>query len=142
MTQITKQTWLQYIVPLTVLSFAFVTLEYTVNTDNSYRRLFGFPLPSISGEMCDLCFRNAIFIGPLFLDLLTYLAFWTTLIYIVQKFGLTLRSSKVSLGVTLGLIFCFLLLQYLYLHKYSFFLWYDQDYEIIEKSLRIGITPP
>lgn len=133
----------QYIIPLTVLSFMFITLEFNVETKGeSYNRIFGFPFPAISGEMCDLCFRNAVFIVPLLVDIFLWFIFWITFVSLLQKAGMVFKTKSVFIVLTWGILSPLVFLQYILLHSYSLTFWYDQNFEIIETNLKFGLTPP
>lgn len=133
----------QYIIPLAVLSFMFITLEFKVETkDDSYHRVFGFPFPAISGEMCDLCFRNAVFIIPLLVDIFVHVIFWTAIVWLLQKTGMVFKTKIVFIVLTWVTLAPLVYLQYILLVNYSFTFWYDQNFEIIETTLRFAVTPP
>jgi hypothetical protein len=85
----------QYYVPVTLILFTFLTIERTVKTDGGYDRLYGLPLPWISGASAYNMFHFHVYLVFMVLNLLFYFGLTVLLFEGLSKSGLKL---KVNLG--------------------------------------------
>ena len=104
---------LQYILPVTLTLFMYVSLERTVVTDGGYDRLFGLPLPYISNNAgCTGCFE--VYVLPMRVNLLFFFAVVFGAVRLVERKRIKLRTRTwaVAVGVTICLfwIWCFVLM--------------------------------
>ena len=104
---------LQYILPVTLTLFMYVSLERTVVTDGGYDRLFGLPLPYISNNAgCTGCFE--VYVLPMIVNLLFFFAVVVGAVRLVERkrIKLRVRTWAVAVGVTICLfwIWCFVLM--------------------------------
>jgi len=104
---------LQYILPVTLTLFMYVSLERTVVTDGGYDRLFGLPLPYISNNAgCTGCFE--VYVLPMIVNLLFFFAVVFGAVRLVERkrIKLRVRTWAVAVGVTICLfwIWCFVLM--------------------------------
>ncbi len=91
------------VLPMTIISFVIFTKWYYVEVvDGAYEILTGFPVP----YMCpcwhtSLCLQ--IFVSGLLIDILTYLAFWLTITFILNKFVVRIKLNKTVTLILLSL---------------------------------------
>ncbi|MEO8150862.1 MAG: hypothetical protein ABI723_24730 [Bacteroidia bacterium] len=81
-----KQLTLKLVIPLTAISFSiFTKWWFTLPVDGPDTILTGFPFPFVcNGWHTSMSLQ--IFVAELFVDLLTYFAFWFITIYCINRF--------------------------------------------------------
>jgi len=131
-----------FAIPLTLISFLTITVEFKVSTDGGYGRVFGLPLPFISEQWVNTG-HHSIFILPLLIDLLLYFAIWTFLVYVfririvksVLNRVLILIIGACTLYILLPTIGCIIV------DDNSYSIWTDQAFDVQNYSLRLGLYP-
>lgn len=126
--------WVQYYIPLTLILFSFITIERVVDTDSAYDRLYGLPLPYISGNIgCTGCYE--VYIAPMIFDLLIYYFFVVLFFKFFVKVGIKLKTHWLA-GLT-GLVIGGLLVFFFFLKSDTLFfkLVSDIPYKTISQRL-------
>lgn len=92
-----KQLSWKLILPLTIISFFLFTKWWFVKTVDGFDvKLTGFPLPYVcAGWHTSLSLQ--IFVSELFINLLTYFAFWFILTYIINSF---IKRIRLHMAIT------------------------------------------
>lgn len=124
----TFKKFFQYYLPVTLTLFMTRTVERNVVTDGGYDRLYGCPLPYISGNFgCTGCYD--VYILALIFDLLIYFGFTMVIFFLIQKIGSKLKThwSLILTGVILSLFW--IMLFALITQDSSFKLISDIDFE-------------
>ena len=120
--------WLQYIVPMALVLFTNVTLQWdVVPVDQGPEHLYGFPLPyATSAIACSFC--NHFFLGPLLIDLLCYFLFAVGLLLLIKVIGLDPGSRPMTIGLALliAAVAVFLRFGYAVIGPDDQWTWWDQ----------------
>ncbi len=95
-----KKLILQLIIPLTLLSFAFITKWWYADiVDGSDEILIGFPLPyTCPCWHTSLC--SQFFVMEFFVDLFCYFLLWFIIVFLVNNYLIKLKLNK-ALTITL-----------------------------------------
>lgn len=89
-----KTLFLRLIIPLTIISFAFITKWwYTLPEDAPDTMYTGFPL-AYSGAAWHTSLAYQIFLAEFLIDLFMYFLFWSILIYCIDRFWFTIKPSR------------------------------------------------
>ncbi|MFY0630536.1 MAG: hypothetical protein JXR05_09155 [Flavobacteriaceae bacterium] len=87
-------TW-KLVMPLTILSFLFVTKSWFVHVvDGADKYMRGFPL-ICEGQGFHTSMSTQIFVAEFFFNLLSYFLFWFLLVFIFNRFVLKIKMRKV-----------------------------------------------
>lgn len=130
----------QYYLPVTLSLFMWVTIERKVITDGGYDRLYGLPLPCISGNYaCTGCYD--VFLPTLFFNLLFWFGLTLALFKVLHKMDLLLKTywAFVILGALVSLFW--IKLFFLITNDSRFLFKVDTDYKTESSKLVFGLKP-
>ena len=136
---ISKKQILQYILPITIITFLSFTIERNVKTEGGYEKLYGFPFSFISSNAgCTFCYQ--FYFIEFFFDLLIYLGFYIFIFTLIDKYIFHLKTNMYLIWLIYIVIFIYLFFVF-YLAEYRFN-WLNSDlYSIQNKSLHFGSYP-
>jgi hypothetical protein len=102
MQEMKQLTW-KLVLPLTIISFATFTKWWYVDIlDGADEILTGFPLPYKCPCLhTSLCLQ--IFVSGLIINILTYFAFWLTLIFLLNQFVIKIKLKKAMTIILISL---------------------------------------
>ncbi len=118
--------FLQYVLLSTILSFCFLTQEFTVTTDGGYAKLYGFPFPYLS-ETWAWTGHHSVFLANMVIDFALYFCFWVLIFFPLEKRSLIPQTTfppKLILG---GFLFWMSFQMILGENSYQ----WEQDHEFI-----------
>lgn len=139
--QLSRQTLLQYVLPLTCFAFALLTQQYQVVTDGGYDRLYGFPFPFISNTWVTT-FHHSVCIVPALVDFFLYLLVIVALVVSLQSLRLVLKCHwfpTILVWIAIAVLYT---LQFLLFADYNAYnLLYDIDFTATDTEFHAGPYP-
>jgi hypothetical protein len=133
--------WFAYYLPLSLILFLNITIKKSVvDTDGGYEAIFGAPFSFITNNLgCTGCFE--VYCIPLFLDFLIYLSIVISILLVIQRFIVKLRTPWLITGI--GILICaFCLFQfYVITFESRFELINNINYRTVSWQFHFGSFP-